>query len=161
MNGSISLLATGTFGFVIWPLPLRQLPSSILWPVGSYGSDSGLEFDMLDICTSQDAGSHSATGESTLSQTRPPDHLNSIGRLGIQTLRWGRGGTTDTLICICPSICWVPSCRLWAILQLELAQQTPRVSCLLPHHVHMSVDLSCPAARFICTIFLGYTHVPL
>ena len=110
----------GTFRFDIWPLHFSQIPSSILWPVGSYGSDSGLEFDMLDICTSQDAGSHSATGESTLSQTRPPDHLNSIGRLGIQTLRWGGGCTADILIYSHLSILRAPSCRPWVILQLGL-----------------------------------------
>ena len=53
MNGSISLLAIGTFRFVIWPLPLTQLPSSVLWLVGSYGSVSGLEFDVLDISAHQ------------------------------------------------------------------------------------------------------------
>ena len=49
MNGSVSLLATGTFRFVVWPLHLSQLTSSILWPVGAYGSVSGLQFDVLDI----------------------------------------------------------------------------------------------------------------
>ena len=49
MNGSVSLLATGTCRFVIGALPLSQLTPSVLWPVGSYGSVSGLGFDVLDI----------------------------------------------------------------------------------------------------------------
>ena len=132
----------GKFRFDIWPLHFSQLPSNILWPVGSYGLDSGLEFDLLDIYTSQDSGSYSATRESMLSQKWPPDHQHPIGRLGIQTLRSGKGGTTNTLICICPSIFWVRSCRLWAILQLGLAQQAPRISCPLPHHVHFTLHWS-------------------
>ena len=67
-NISITLLFMGKFRFDIWPLHFSQLPSNILWPVGSYGLDSGLEFDLLDIYTSQDSGSYSATRESMLSQ---------------------------------------------------------------------------------------------
>ena len=142
MYGSITLLATGIFRFAIWPLHFSQLPSSILWPVGSYGSDFGLEFYVLDICTSQDSGYYSATRESMLSQKWPPDHQHPIGSLGIETLRWGRGGTADTLIYTCPSIFCVPSCRLWAILQLGPAQQAPRISCPLLCHVHFTLSWS-------------------
>ena len=88
------------------------------------------------LCTSQDSGSYSVTGESMLSQKWPPGHQHPIGRLGTQTLRWGGGGTAAILIYSRPSILWVPSCSLWVILQLGLAQQGPRVPCPLPCHVH-------------------------
>ena len=74
-----------------------------------------------------------------------------MGRLGIQTLRWGGGGTADILICNSLSILRAPSCRLWVILQLGLAQQGPRVPCPLPRHVHFIYPAPCHSSRLLGT----------
>lgn len=82
-------------------------------------------------------------------QKGPPDHQHPMGRLGIQTLRWGGGGTADILIYNRLSILRAPSCRLWVILQLGLAQQGPRVPCPLPHHVHFIYPDPCHSSRLL------------